>query len=107
MKQETKTVEIEVNGKAFRRDFVATVFETVEDVISALSDPKQIVDILRNLNYGTDLKLRSVCRAALVSESAGPDKAIERLVADLIKMRAAIGKPISEEQARNLVTQMQ
>lgn len=69
-------------------------------------DPKSnaVHDLLQNVEYAYDLAVRSKIRQGLVAAIAGPDKAIDRAVADLMKVRAAMGRPITEEKARAIIT---
>jgi len=98
MRTETGRVELKVgigeNAKVFGRDYSKSIFETSEDVIEWLQDPAKQVELLRDLNYGHDLKKRGKVRQALDLESAGPDKAINKIISDLNRERTAAGKPV-------------
>jgi hypothetical protein len=59
-----------------------------------------VVDLLKDATYAYDLGVRANIRQSLVTAIAGPDKAIEKMVKDMIAARAAAGKPITEEAAR-------
>lgn len=83
-------------------------FETAEDILEVIANSteadgkptKSFSEFLSNLNYGTNLKARSQVRATLLqSLPTSPDKAIEAFAKQLVKMRAAFGKPITLEQA--------
>jgi hypothetical protein len=67
---------------------------------------ERLAAFLKALNYGISLHARQKVRAVLQAKAEGPDKSINRMVDDLIKMRAADGKPISEEKARKMVLAM-
>lgn len=69
-------------------------------------DPKAnaVHELLRYVEYAYDLGVRSKIRQGLVAAIAGPDKAIEKAIQDLMKARAAMGRPISEEKARAIIT---
>jgi len=97
-------------------------FESAEDILSVLgdnsgdvvefqlADGKTVVklapktaELLVCENYGANLKARATVRAALLNKLEGPEKAINRQVEQLVKARAAKGKPITEVQARKIV----
>lgn len=63
-------------------------------------DGNGVLELLSAATYANDLGVRAKIRQALVTAIAGPDKAIEKAVKDLMAARAAAGKPISEEAAR-------
>lgn len=65
-----------------------------------------VVELLRNATYAYDLGVRAGIRQTLVTAAAGPDKAIEKAIKDLMAARAAAGKPLTEEQARAKVMVM-
>jgi hypothetical protein len=98
--------------------------ESVDDVLVYLSgnavgtvspaetDPKKLAEriagFIKAVNYGLNLNARAAIRGELSNKLEGPDKAINKMVADMIKARASTGKPITEEQARKIaVTIMQ
>ncbi len=59
-----------------------------------------VLELLKNVTYAYDLGVRAGHRQTLVTAAAGPDKAIEKAIKDLMAARAAAGKPMSEEIAR-------
>lgn len=59
-----------------------------------------VADMLADLTYAYDLGRRASIRQQLVTAAAGPDKAIEKAIKDLMAARAAAGKPIDEVTAR-------
>lgn len=59
-----------------------------------------VVEMLKHVTYAYDLGVRAGIRQNLVTALAGPDKAIEKAIKDLMAARAAAGKPITEEAAR-------
>lgn len=59
-----------------------------------------VVELLKNATYAYDLGERAKIRQQLVTAAAGPDKAIDKAVKDYMAMRAAMGKPVTEEAAR-------
>lgn len=102
MKNETRKVTLKVNDKEFVREYQATIYESAEDLLALLSksDAETQKQIAADYTYGSDLKVKAKIRQQLESEAAGPDKAIAKLVTDLVKQYASVGKTITEEQAR-------
>lgn len=103
-------------------------FETAADIVGALDSgnfsdvvdgegkvtklaadvlKEYVADFLSALNYGLSLKARAKVRTVLQAKAEGPDKSINKMVAELVKNRAAQGKPISEEKARAMVLAQQ
>jgi len=77
------------------------VTKSAADVLKA-----RVSDFLRSLNYGLNLNARSDVRSTLMAKLEGPDKAINKLVADIVKARAAAGKPVTEQAARKIAVAM-
>lgn len=81
--------------------------DLLKDAIAFLQAerPKQngMVELLREAEYAYDLGKRNKIRQSILSGLEGPEKAIEKAIADLMKARQAMGKPISEEKARAMV----
>ena len=65
-----------------------------------------VVALLADATYAHDLGERAKIRQSLVTAVAGPDKAIEKAVKDLMSARAAAGRPITEEAAKAKVMAM-
>jgi hypothetical protein len=65
-----------------------------------------VVDLLENVTYANDLGARAKVRAQIIAATAGPDKAIDKMVKDFMAGRAAAGKPVTEEVARARVVAM-
>lgn len=88
--------------------------DAVSDALSAAiqhyqsENPKGngVVDLLRDATYAYDLGKRAAIRNSLVTAAAGPDKAIDKAIKDLMAARAAAGKPLTEAQAREKVMVM-
>lgn len=59
-----------------------------------------VLELLKCATYAYDLGIRADIRQKLVAAAAGPDKAIEKAIKDLMVARAAANKPITEEVAR-------
>jgi hypothetical protein len=106
MRNEAFKVEVNVGQKTFSRDATKPVYETADDVLGSLQDPKSAKDVIDYLNYAIDLKTRAPIRAAILANEAAAEQAIEKQVKDMIKLRAAAGKPVTEKQARKLVEQL-
>lgn len=78
-------------------------FETLDDILAAVGTPEGLKELIENANYAINLKARAPVRQTLAAKVAGPDKAIEKAIKDMVKARAAMGKPITEEAARALL----
>jgi hypothetical protein len=113
----TVTVGVEDGVTGKRREETAPVvypeFENAEDVLNHLSLGGTEAEVaerhkafLHALNYGFNLDARSVVNQNLRAKLEGPDKAINKLVNDIVKARAAAGMPISEPDARKLAVTM-
>jgi len=62
-----------------------------------------VLVMLADATYANDLGQRNSIRQSLIAGMAGPDKAIEKAIKDLMAARAASGKPIVEARAREKV----
>lgn len=62
-----------------------------------------VLEMLQHVTYSQDLAKRASIRQTLVQSLEGPEKAISKAIKDLMAARAAAGKPISEEKAREKV----
>lgn len=107
MKSEQTTVTVGIGEKEFSKVYTKVIYENAEDILALLSDEKTAAKAIADLNYGSDLKAKANVRNSILSEQAGPDKAFEKSVKDFMKLREAVGKPVSEEKARELVKRMQ
>jgi len=65
-----------------------------------------VTELLGYVTYAYDLEARAKIRNALVSNAAGPEKAIEKQIKEYMAARAAMGRPVSEEIARKRVMAM-
>lgn len=84
----------EVTGK-----YTKKVYESVDDILAELQNEATAKEVLANVNYAVDLKLRAAVRLQIISSNEGPDKAIEKTAKDLVKMFTAMGKTITLEAA--------
>lgn len=89
-----KTREV---SRAYRKE----VWE-MSDLVSGLADSEKSKYILDRFNYAHDLAARNKERAAIVAAEAGPDNAVAKLVAQITKQRAAVGKPVTEDEATQI-----
>lgn len=106
MKNVPAVVTVEIGDKKFEKPYTKIVMETVEDMLALLQDEKKAADVIRDYNYGSDLKIKAQVRNALINESAGPDKALEQMIKQIVKQRAAVGKAVTEEQAKAIAKQI-
>ena len=98
MKNEQATVTVSIGDKEFSKEYTKVIFENSEDVLTALQkDEKEVVSLI---NYAKDLKLRANVRSQILTESAGPEKATNKAIEAFIKARAAVGKPVTEDEAK-------
>jgi hypothetical protein len=106
MKQSTETVTVKVGegteAKEFSKTYVRNTAENIDDILKLLQDEKSAKTVISAFNYGSDLKARAAVRAEILNESAGPEKALAKLAADIMKLRASIGKPVTQEKANAL-----
>ncbi len=105
MKTSTEQVKVTVNDKEFTQDYIKREFESVDDVMNVLStgDKETIEKLISDLNAGVDFKARQAVRAEIIAKAAGPEKAFAKAVQEFIKMRAVMGKPVTEERAKEIV----
>lgn len=79
--------------KEFTKDYQKVIFETAADIVGWLQDAEKAPSVIAALNYGYDLKQRAKVRQQLESTSAGPEKALEKLIKNIQAARTALGKP--------------
>ena len=90
-----------VVAPAEEKDAEGKVTKTAADVLKS-----RVTDLIKALNYGVNLNARTSIRADLQAKLEGPDKAINKLVSDIVKTRATHGMPITEVDARKLAITM-
>lgn len=102
-------VTVSVGEKEFSKTYQQIVRSsvTVDDLLGLLQDEKQAKQVISDWHYGQDLRAKAAVRNAILSENAGPEKAFEKSVKDFMKLRESLGKPISEDKAREIVKMMQ
>ena len=105
MKTETGTVSVKFDSKpeGITRAVSYSQLETQDDCLNMLQTPEGLKSLIAAANYGFNLKARSAVRQAILETEGGPDKAIDKMVKDLIKARQVVGKPITEGAAREMV----
>lgn len=88
------------------REVTYNEVENADDVLAILQNEDQAKDFFKSANYGINLRARSIVSAAIKDTESGPEKAIEKMVKDMIKARAALGRPITEANAIAKVKEM-
>ena len=103
------TVTVNVGTKEFSATYPQIIRETVttDDVLQLLSDPKNARQVIDDWHYGQDLRAKAATRAKIISSVSSTEVSFEKSVKEFMKLRAANGKPISEEKARQVVQAMQ
>lgn len=111
-----KTIEdvVKVNitgadGKSteFTKPVTFPELENVDDVLSFMQKSDESAkELIAAANYGFNLKARSKVTQTIKQENAGPEASINKMVKDMVKARATLGRPISEEDARKTVLTM-
>src|ERR1041385_8557097 len=80
---------------------------STDDILTLLQDSKTAEQLISDWYYGQDLRAKSAVRQEiLAAQPPSLDKAFEAQVKSFIKVRAANGKPVTEEQARKVVKAM-
>jgi len=97
----------EENGKPAGGTDPELLKQAIDYVHSTLSKDKDgnvvgsaVREMLSRFTYATDLGMRAGIRQQLLAAVAGPDKAVDKAIATYMTMRAAIGRPVTEEEAR-------
>jgi hypothetical protein len=104
METVTDNVEVTVGGQKFSRSFTKTLFQTREDFLQALnSDDRVFNELKANQNYAIDYNERQKARQIILNGEAAAASAAEKAVKELMKVRAAAGRPITEDQAREII----
>lgn len=105
-------VKVQVGEKEFVGNGEVELFSTVDDILQAIEEKNDegenvgLEDILKHINFSLEAKMRTSIRQKTLAQNAGPENSINRAVTQLMKAREAVGKPISEEKARELVNSM-
>jgi hypothetical protein len=100
------SVEVSVGSRKFSRPFTKTVYENREDILNAASTDKDLVTLIEHANYSIDLTERARVRQAILNNEAATAASEEKSIKDLMKVRAAAGKPVTEDQARKIIEVM-
>jgi len=105
MKRSIETVEVSVGKDVYPRQYERTELTTLDEIIEF--GRRDESKALKLFNYALDLEKRNEVRAEILKNEAAQASLIEKQVRDVIKQRASVGKPVSEEQARKIVEFMQ
>lgn len=99
------SVTVSVGEKEFSKSYQQIVKSSVsvDDMLAMLQDEKAAKQVISDWHYGNDLRKKAEVRAEILKEAAGPEKSIEKAVKGLMGAFSAMGKTITEEQARELV----
>ncbi len=80
---------------------------TSDDILTLLQDKKTADQLISDWHYGQDLRAKSQVRQAILAlQPVNAEKTFEKQVKIFMQTRAANGKPVTEEQARKIVTMM-
>ena len=103
------TVTVGIGDQDFSKTYQQVEREsvTVDDLLTLLQDEKSAKQVISDWFYGQDLRAKAKVRNEILAQNAGPEKAFEKAVKDFMKLRDAMGKPVSEEKARDIVKSMQ
>lgn len=74
-------------------------YETAEDVLAALSSAEGVSQILRDLNYSSNMQARAEVRAEIKAKFEGPGKAVAKVIRNFVDAMAAMGVKLSESDA--------
>jgi hypothetical protein len=106
MKQVDGTVEVSVGSRKFPRPFTKVVYEDAQDILDSIQSSTGLATILAHINYSIDLEERGKVRQQILANEAQAAAAEEKSIKDLMKVRAAAGKPVTEDQARRIIELM-
>ena len=95
-------VEVKIGDKMLSAPVSYSVPETAEDILQLMSTEPGLKDVITNISYASNLRARAKVRQTLLSQEGGPEKAFEAMVKQIVKQRAAVGKPIDEAKAKEL-----
>jgi hypothetical protein len=76
-------------------------------MLKMLSDEKTARQLISDWHYGQDLRAKADTRAKILNSVSSTEVSFEKSVKEFMKLRAANGKPVSEEKARQIVKAMQ
>lgn len=112
------TIEKVFGDKTVSKTGTCQVVETDGDVLQLLQEDASAVipadaseaetkrirqRTISLVNYALDLKARAKVTAQINSENVDPDKAVDKAVEQFMKMRAALGKPVTLEAAKAML----
>lgn len=103
--QET-AVTVNIGNKPFTKSYKQVVRGslTVEDMLNMLQDPKNARSVIDDWHYGQDLRAKADVRKSILDSMAdSPEAAFEKNVKAFMEYRKNLGKPVTEEKAREIV----
>lgn len=106
MQNKPLKVTVKIGDKEIEGDGQVELYTTLEDLMPELESAESITEILAHLNFSLEAKERNKIRARVIAANSGPDRAIDSSAKQLVKAYAAMGKTISEDDARKKVLAM-
>ncbi|MGB6499817.1 MAG: hypothetical protein WBG19_00230 [Thermoplasmata archaeon] len=102
-------VTVNVGTKEFSGTYAQIVRSSVttDDVLKLMSNEKDARQLINDWHYGQDLRAKADTRAKILNGVSSTEVSFEKSVKEFMKLRAANGKPISEEKARQVIKAMQ
>lgn len=102
-------VTVNVGAKEFSGTYPQIVRQSVssDDLLKLLSDEKTARQLISDWHYGQDLRAKAETRNKVLSSVSSTEVSFEKSVKEFMKLRAANGKPVSEEKARQIIKAMQ
>lgn len=109
MEKQDCVVTVNVGAKEFSGTYPQVIRQSVsvDDLLKLMSDPKTAIQVINDWHYGSDLRAKAETRNKILSGVSSTEVSFEKSVKEFMKLRAANGKPVSEEKARQIVTAMQ
>lgn len=119
MTTKTITVEKTFGDRTVSKNGTCVQAESAEDILTLLQEDQNSVKgedetdtefarrknrVISFFNYASDLKARASITNQINSENVDPTKALDKAVQDFMKYRASMGKPVTEDQARALLS---
>lgn len=102
-------VTVNVGAKEFSGTYAQVVRSSVtpDDILKLLSAEKTAKQLINDWHYGSDLRAKAETRSKILNSVSSTEVSFEKSVKEFMKLRAANGKPVSEEKARAIITAMQ
>lgn len=101
-------VTVKINDQDFSKTYkqIEKSSITIDYFLEQLQNPETAKQMISDWWYGQDLRAKAAVRQTILATVAGPEKAFDKAVKDFMKMREAMGKPITEDQAKRIVKTM-